>query len=53
MAQRLAANASGENPWARTVPGILFPRELAEGIHRDITEFGGWREYWTTRERGA
>jgi gamma-glutamylcyclotransferase (GGCT)/AIG2-like uncharacterized protein YtfP len=35
----------------RTVPGILFPRELAEGIHRDITEFGGWREYWSSRER--
>jgi gamma-glutamylcyclotransferase (GGCT)/AIG2-like uncharacterized protein YtfP len=35
----------------RVVPGILFPRELAEGIHRDITEFGGWREYWASRER--
>jgi gamma-glutamylcyclotransferase (GGCT)/AIG2-like uncharacterized protein YtfP len=35
----------------RTVPGILFPRELAEGIHRDITEFGGWRQYWSSRER--
>ncbi len=33
--------------------GILFPREMAEGIHRDITEFGGWREYWATRERGS
>jgi len=29
----------------RVVNGILFPRELAEGKHRDISEFGGWREY--------
>jgi gamma-glutamylcyclotransferase (GGCT)/AIG2-like uncharacterized protein YtfP len=29
----------------RVVDGILFPRELAEGKHRDISEFGGWREY--------
>ncbi len=34
----------------RTVPGILYPREMAEGIHREITAFGGWREYWTTRD---
>jgi gamma-glutamylcyclotransferase (GGCT)/AIG2-like uncharacterized protein YtfP len=34
----------------RTVPGILFPRELAEGKHRDISAFGGWREYWAARE---
>jgi gamma-glutamylaminecyclotransferase len=32
----------------RTVPGILFPRHLAEG-HRDISEFGGWRAYWASR----
>ena len=25
--------------------GILFPRELAEGRHRDISEFGDWRAY--------
>ena len=25
----------------RVVPGILFPREIAEAGHRDITEFGG------------
>ena len=25
--------------------GILYPRELAEGRHRDISEFGGWRAY--------
>jgi AGZA family xanthine/uracil permease-like MFS transporter len=29
----------------RVVQGILFPRQLAEGIHRDITTYGGWREY--------
>ncbi|HSO29532.1 MAG TPA: gamma-glutamylcyclotransferase [Candidatus Sulfomarinibacteraceae bacterium] len=35
----------------RIVPGILFPRAIAEGGgHRDITAFGGWREYWLTRE---
>ena len=34
----------------RVVPGILFPREIAEAGHRDITEFGGWREYWATRD---
>ena len=34
----------------RTIDGILYPRELAEGIHRDISEFGGWREYVTSLE---
>ena len=35
----------------RIVPGILFPRAVAVGGgHRDITEFGGWREYWMARE---
>lgn len=34
----------------RVVPGILFPREMAEGIHRDISDFGGWRAYWASRE---
>jgi gamma-glutamylcyclotransferase (GGCT)/AIG2-like uncharacterized protein YtfP len=29
----------------RTVEGILFPRALAEGRHRDISAFGGWRAY--------
>jgi gamma-glutamylaminecyclotransferase len=37
----------------RVVPGILFPREMAEGIHRDITEFGGWRAYAATLEPGS
>jgi hypothetical protein len=32
------------------VDGILYPRELAEGHHRDITEYGGWRAYWASRE---
>ena len=29
----------------RTVEGILFPRELAEGRHRDISDFRDWRAY--------
>jgi gamma-glutamylcyclotransferase (GGCT)/AIG2-like uncharacterized protein YtfP len=29
----------------RGVQGILYPRHLAEGVHRDISAFGGWREY--------
>ncbi len=37
----------------RTVPGILFPREMAEGHHRDISGHGGWRAYWATRSAGA
>ena len=32
----------------RIVDGILFPREIAEGHHKDISEFGGWRDYITT-----
>jgi len=32
----------------RVVPGILYPRELAES-HRDISEHGGWRAYWAAR----
>ena len=36
----------------RVVPGILFPREMTEG-QREITEFGGWREYWAAREAGT
>lgn len=34
----------------RTVRGILFPQELAEGIHEDISDFGGWRAYMDARE---
>lgn len=29
----------------RSVPGILYSRELAESRHRDISEYGGWRPY--------
>jgi gamma-glutamylcyclotransferase (GGCT)/AIG2-like uncharacterized protein YtfP len=29
----------------RTVDGILYPRELAEGHYRDISEYGDWRAY--------
>lgn len=29
----------------RTVFGILYPRELAEGKQRDISEYGDWRLY--------
>ena len=36
----------------REVWGILFPRELAEGEHREISEFGDWRAYWAQREAG-
>jgi AGZA family xanthine/uracil permease-like MFS transporter len=32
----------------RVVPGILYPRELAEE-HRDISDHGGWRAYWASR----
>ena len=34
----------------RVVDGILYPRELAEGHQRDISEYGGWRAYWAARE---
>lgn len=32
----------------RIVNGILYPRELAEGRHRDISDFGDWRLYMET-----
>jgi AGZA family xanthine/uracil permease-like MFS transporter len=32
----------------RRVQGILFQRHLAESVHRDISDFGGWREYIAT-----
>jgi gamma-glutamylaminecyclotransferase len=34
----------------RVVDGILFPRELAERVHQDISAFGGWRAYTATLE---
>ena len=32
--------ADGRRPF-----GILYPRELAEGNHRDISEYGDWRAF--------
>ncbi len=29
----------------RVVDGILYPRELAEGRHRDISDYADWRAY--------
>jgi len=37
----------------RVVPGILYPRELAEGHHPDISSHGGWRAYWESVEAGS
>ncbi|HEY7589988.1 MAG TPA: gamma-glutamylcyclotransferase [Candidatus Limnocylindrales bacterium] len=37
----------------RVVPGILYPREMAEGRHPDISEYGGWRAYAASREARA
>ncbi len=37
----------------RTVNGILYPRELAEGRHKDISGFGDWRAYIEASERSA
>jgi gamma-glutamylcyclotransferase (GGCT)/AIG2-like uncharacterized protein YtfP len=37
----------------REVQGILYPRELAEGRQRDISEFGDWRAYMAAHEREA
>ena len=36
----------------RTVNGILYPRPLAEGKHKDISEFGDWRAYMRSIGRG-
>jgi gamma-glutamylcyclotransferase (GGCT)/AIG2-like uncharacterized protein YtfP len=35
----------------RAVDGILYPRVLAEGRHRDISEFGDWRAYVASARR--
>ena len=35
----------------RVVDGILYPRELAEGRHPDISRHGGWREYLAAKGR--
>jgi gamma-glutamylcyclotransferase (GGCT)/AIG2-like uncharacterized protein YtfP len=34
----------------RVVDGILYPRALAEGVHQDISAYGGWRAYTATKE---
>ena len=33
----------------RKVWGILYPRQLAEGVYPDITAFGGWRGYMDSK----
>jgi hypothetical protein len=34
-----------------SVDGILFPRAIAEGRYKDISEFGDWRAYIATLRR--
>jgi gamma-glutamylcyclotransferase (GGCT)/AIG2-like uncharacterized protein YtfP len=34
----------------REVSGILYPRELAEARHRDISDYGDWRAYTAARQ---
>jgi gamma-glutamylcyclotransferase (GGCT)/AIG2-like uncharacterized protein YtfP len=34
----------------RVVDGILYPRALAEGVHQDISAYGGWRAYTASQE---
>ena len=34
----------------RTVDGILFPQEIAEENHTDISEYGDWRKYLMSKE---
>ena len=36
----------------RVVDGILYPRELAEGRHRDISAYGDWRAYRAAQDAG-
>ena len=36
----------------RSVDGILFPRALAQGRHRDISDFGDWRAYIASLRKG-
>jgi gamma-glutamylcyclotransferase (GGCT)/AIG2-like uncharacterized protein YtfP len=36
----------------RVVDGILFPPSLAEGRHKDISEFGDWRVYIASLRNG-
>jgi gamma-glutamylcyclotransferase (GGCT)/AIG2-like uncharacterized protein YtfP len=34
----------------REISGILYPRALAEGRHRDISAYGDWRAYVAARQ---
>ena len=34
----------------RILDGILFPREIAEARHKDISGYGGWRNYVASLE---
>ena len=34
----------------REISGILYPRALAEGRHRDISAYGDWRAYMAARQ---
>jgi gamma-glutamylcyclotransferase (GGCT)/AIG2-like uncharacterized protein YtfP len=33
------------------VDGILYPRALAQARHKDISEFGNWRDYVASLQR--
>lgn len=33
-----------------TVNGILFPQDIAEANHADISEYGDWRKYIASRD---
>ena len=35
---------------SRTVDGILFPQDVAEQNHTDISEHGDWRKYMASKE---
>ncbi len=37
----------------RDLDGILYPRELAEANHKDISEFGDWRAYLNALGKSA
>ena len=37
----------------RDIDGILYPRELAEAGHKDISEFGDWRAYLSAFGKSA
>jgi gamma-glutamylcyclotransferase (GGCT)/AIG2-like uncharacterized protein YtfP len=39
---------TGEQVW-----GILYPRSLAEGLHPDISSYGGWRAYVAATAGGS